>query len=141
MPLVANTLALPPSTTESHSWLKATGLALVLVLALGALAGAWAWSHREPRAHASIETNLLATIESAQISPHLALRVLADYPAEQVWQEPMAQEQWEGALAAWLFGPAQPDHASIEMLLRGAPRTTRPPTCLLPPTWRASARN
>ena len=118
MPLVANTLALPPSTTESHSWLKATGLALVLVLALGALAGAWAWSHRQPRAHASIETNLLATIESAQISPHLALRVLADYPAEQVWQEPMAQEQWEGALAAWLFGPAQPDHASIEMLLR-----------------------
>lgn len=103
-------------------------MVLVLALVVAVAGGLWGWVQRAQRAQAAIETDLLRTVEPSGVPPSLALLALADYPAEQVWQAPVQQEEWDGALAMWLFGPAQPDRTSVDRLLtlaqaeaRGAP--------------------
>jgi hypothetical protein len=82
----------------------------------------------QARARSSIETDLLALVALPRVSPSLALLALADYPAEQVWQEPLRDGQWDGALAMWLAGSLRSDRETVGGLLALAtPATSRNP--------------
>lgn len=90
------------------------GLLVVLLLTAG---GLWLRQQSQTRASGTIETDLLALVQPRQVAPVLALMALADYPADQVWQEPLRQGQWHGALALWLFGPVRADRESAYILI------------------------
>lgn len=117
---MANTLTVNRPASARGRWLRASGIALIGVLLVLSIGGYWLLQQRQPRANPEVETNLLALIDPAQVPAQLALLALADYPAEQLWLEPLNRGQWDGALAMWLFGPVRPDALSIEQLLKMA---------------------
>lgn len=114
---MANTLTTSPPKRTTTPWLPALGLALLMLTLLAAVGGMWLLNESRRQANAQIETDLLRVANPAKVPPHLALLMLADYPADQVWQEPLRQQQGEAALAMWLFGPVRSDRVSIDNLL------------------------
>lgn len=114
---MANTLTASPPKRSTTRWFPALGLALLMLALLAMVAGVWWMNESRLQASARIETDLLRFAEPTKVHPHLALLMLADYPAEQVWQEPLRQQQGDGALAMWLFGPVRSDRVSIDNLL------------------------
>lgn len=96
--------------------MKSIIIALGIVLLFSFMALYWFSRVNQPT-NADIERELMVLLAQAQVPPDLVLLILADYPSAQVWEEALEREQWEAALAIWLFSPVRSDRQSIEHLL------------------------
>lgn len=95
-------------------------MAVLILLPIVAVVVLWLALTSPRRVRGPLPQDIIAVVPTQQVPPALALMMLADYPADQVWEEAARLGQWQGALITWLFGPLHSDRDSLETLVRFA---------------------